>query len=98
ISNLNNTDLDSIYGFIEAYVECPDSIERPFLPYRKNKETGLLFPTGKWNGVYYSEEGYLFHKTESPFVGYVSSLFNNRLLAKKDGNNAMSFVSGTISY
>lgn len=107
VSNLNNTDLDSIYGFIEAYVECPDSIERPFLPYRKNKETGLLFPTGKWNGVYYSEEfkyarklgytiiplrGYLFQKTESPFIGYVSSLFNNRLQAKKDGNNAMSFV------
>ncbi|KAL2900430.1 DNA polymerase [Bienertia sinuspersici] len=42
-SNLSGMDLDSMCGFIEAYVECPDSMGRPFLPYR-GKDNILLFP------------------------------------------------------
>lgn len=105
-SNLEDQDLDSMLGFIEAYVVCPKTIKKPFLPYR-NKEGTLIFPTGEFIGVYYSEElkyakgigykvypisGYLFERKESPFKDFVSSLFSSRLEARKDGNEALSYV------
>jgi len=105
-SNLQNKDLDSMFGFIEAYVVCPKTIKKPFLPYRDKNDT-LLFPTGEFVGVYYTEElkyardlgytvipisGYLFKKMESPFSSFVSSLFESRLEARKSGNEAMSYV------
>lgn len=70
-----------LFGFIESLVVCPRTIKRPFLPYRDQNNT-WLFPTGKFVGVYYSEElkyardlgyriiplrGYLFEKKHSPF-------------------------------
>ncbi|KAL2905442.1 DNA polymerase [Bienertia sinuspersici] len=94
--NLANADLSNLFGFIEAYVYCPAEIKRPFLPYR-----------GEFVGVYYSEElkyakslgytviplsGYIFEEMESPFKSYVSTLFESRLQAKKEGNDALSFV------
>ncbi|XP_059645954.1 DNA polymerase-like [Cornus florida] len=103
--NLEGRELSTLYGFIEAYVVCPPTIKRPFLPYRDENET-LLFPTGKFVGVYYSEEliyarelgytivplrGYLFNKKPSPFEGFVSSIFGKRKEAKKKGDEAMSF-------
>lgn len=78
--NLEGMDLDSMFGFIEAYVECPKTINKPFLPYR-NKENTLIFPTGEFVGVYFSEElkyardigytvipisGYLFERNGKP--------------------------------
>ncbi|KAL8517376.1 hypothetical protein ACS0TY_015565 [Phlomoides rotata] len=81
-------------------------MNKPFLPYR-GKDGILIFPTGEFVGVYYSEElkyakklgyqvlpisGYLFQERESPFKGYVSSLYASRLQAKKEGNDVMSFV------
>lgn len=106
-SDLESMELDNIYGFIKAYVECPKTIKRPFLPYRDEKDGTLIFPTGEFIGVYYSEElkyardlgykvipisGYLFEKMESPFKGYVNSLFESRSKAKKDGHHAISYV------
>ena len=54
MNNLEEVDLDSLFGFIEAYVVCPTNITPPFLPYKD--QNSLLFPTGKFVGVYYSEE------------------------------------------
>lgn len=106
--NLEGQDLDNLYGFIEAYIECPPNIKRPFLPYRDAKSKTLIFPTGQYVGVYYSEElkyarsigykviplsGYMFQKMNtSPFVDYVSTLFEKRTEAKRAGNDAMSYV------
>lgn len=105
-SDLESMELDSMFGFIKAYVECPKTMKRPFLPYR-NKDGLLIFPTGEFVGVYYSEElkyardlgykvipisGYLFQKMESPFKDYVNSLFESRSNAKKEGNNAIAYV------
>lgn len=102
--NLEDKELDSMLGFIEAYVVCPKTIKKPFLPYR-DKNT-LIFPTGEFVGVYYSEElkyarglgytvvpisGYLFERMESPF-DFVSSLFKSRLEARISGNEAFAFV------
>ncbi|KAL2505782.1 DNA-directed DNA polymerase [Abeliophyllum distichum] len=104
--NLEGKELSDLYGFIEAYVVCPRTINRPFLPYR-DRNNILLFPTGKFVGVYFSEEfiyarnlgykiyplrGYLFEKKPSPFVSFVSSLFAKRQKAKADHNDAMSYV------
>lgn len=106
-SNLVGKELDdSLFGFIEAYIECPPTIKNPFLPY-KDKNSTLIFPTGNFVGVYYSEElkyakslgytvlpisGYLYEKKESPFKDFVTTLFESRLEAKKTGNDAMSYV------
>lgn len=55
VDNLKDHTLDELYGFIEAYVYCPPSIKKPFLPYRDKKDN-LLFPTGQFIGNYYSAE------------------------------------------
>ncbi|KAM7249945.1 hypothetical protein ACFE04_019724 [Oxalis oulophora] len=109
-SDLVDKDLDSLFGFIEAFVECPKTIKKPFLPYR-DKKSGLIFATGEFIDVYYSEElkyakkigykitpicGYLFERMESPFKDFVSSLFESRLEAKKEGNEAFAFVYKTL--
>jgi len=95
-----------MFGFIEAYVVCPKTIKKPFLPYRDKNHT-IIFPTGEFVGVYYSEElkyarglgytvlpisGYLFERMESPFRDFVSSLFESRLEARISGNEAMAYV------
>nr|YP_009381356.1 hypothetical protein AEK19_MT0150 [Utricularia reniformis]ART31176.1 hypothetical protein AEK19_MT0150 [Utricularia reniformis] len=56
VGNLQGQKLEDLYGFIEAYVICPESIKNPVLPYRDEKSGVLLFPTGTFIGVYYSEE------------------------------------------
>ncbi|XP_073313494.1 DNA polymerase-like [Primulina huaijiensis] len=105
-NNLESVELDSLFGFIEAYVVCPTNISRPFLPYKDQYGT-LIFPTGKFIGVFYSEElkfardlgyeiiplrGYLFEKKSSPFESFISHLYESRLDAKKRGDEAMTFI------
>ncbi|GJY79435.1 DNA polymerase-like protein [Tanacetum coccineum] len=105
-SNIEDMDIDRMLGFIEAYVVCLKTIKKPFLPYHSKTGT-LIFPTGEFIGVYYSEElkyavglgykvvpisGYLFERKESPFKDFVSSLFSSRLEARKEGNDALSYV------
>ncbi|KAL0391303.1 UNVERIFIED_CONTAM: DNA polymerase [Sesamum latifolium] len=105
-NNLESVELDSLFGFIEAYVVCPKNISRPFLPY-KDKMGTLIFPTGKFIGVFYSEElkfardlgykifplrGYMFEKKSSPFEGFISDLYESRLEAKKRGDEPMTFI------
>lgn len=102
---MESVKLDSLFGFLEAYVVCPKYISRPFLPYKDQIGT-LVFPIGKFVGLYYSEElkfahnlgyhiiplrGYLFEKKDSPFKGFVSHLYERRLESKKSGNKAMSY-------
>lgn len=101
--------LHEMFGFIKALVVCPDDMQRPFLPYRGEEKT-LFFPTGTFDGVYFSEElkyavtlgyrvyplsGYLFTRMESPFKGFVSDIYQKRLEAKKKGENAKAFILKT---
>ncbi|PHU17665.1 hypothetical protein BC332_13360 [Capsicum chinense] len=53
--NCEDMDLDNLFGFIEAYVLAPPDMKIPFLPYRTQKNT-LIFPTGEFVDVYYSDE------------------------------------------
>lgn len=105
--NLEGQDLDNLFGFIEAYVVCPNTIKKPFLPYRDKNNT-LIFPTGEFVGVFYSEElkyarglgytvipisGYLFERMDSsPFKHFVSELYESRLEARKEGNESLAYV------
>lgn len=111
-NKLYEKDLSELYGFIEAYVSCPSTINRPFLPYRDTKSKTLLFPTGHFVGVYFSEEliyardklgytiiplwGYLFERKPSPFADFVSTLYKSRMLAKKEDNEPMVYVYKTL--
>lgn len=67
----------------------------------------MLFPTGKFIGVYFTEElkyaeklgyriypisGYLYKRMESPFKGFVNELHKRRVEAKECGNNALSYI------
>ncbi|KAG6487538.1 hypothetical protein ZIOFF_056126 [Zingiber officinale] len=91
--NLEEVELDTLFGFFEAYVECPSHISRPFLPYKD--QNSLLFPTGKFIGIYYSEElkyagyeirplrGYMFEKMSSPFEEFISNLYESRQEARR---------------
>lgn len=105
--NLCNWELDNLFGFVEAYVVCPEGIKRPLLPYRCNERGVLIFPTGKFFGVYYTEElklaksigykieplrGYLYEKGYGLFDNFVNTLFSARQLAKQQGRDGMSFV------
>jgi hypothetical protein len=70
----------------------------------------LVFPTGKFVGVYFSEElkfaeehGYLvvplrgwqFDRMKSPFYDFVHDLYQRRLEAKEKGDKAMAFIHKT---
>lgn len=75
---------DSMFGFREAYVVCPKNIKKPFLPYRDKEKNTLIFPTGEFVGVYFSEEfkyakslGY----TVRPISGYLFERNSRTLLA-----------------
>nr|XP_048322176.1 DNA polymerase-like [Ziziphus jujuba var. spinosa] len=105
-AKLENRELFDLYGFVKAYVVCPETITRLFLTYKGDKNPTLLFPTGKFLGVHLNYEliftgnlgykiypirGYLFEKTPSPFVNFVSSLYEKRKKAKKTGKDAMAY-------
>jgi len=103
-NKLHIKELNNLFGFIDAYVVCPEDIQdNPFLPY-KGKDSTLIFGTGAFRGVYFSEElkyaksigyevflirGYL---GEGLFNSYITELYDKRLNAKKEGNDGLSYV------
>jgi DNA polymerase type B, organellar and viral len=55
INDMSKTDLNDFFGFCLAKIECPKNIKIPLLPY-KTELGEILFPTGSWTEVYFSEE------------------------------------------
>ena len=51
---LSLDDLNDFFGFLEVEVECPINVTKPMLPVKYKGKT--IYPTGKWNGTYFSEE------------------------------------------
>lgn len=107
LRKLEGQDIDSLYGYFEAHIVCPPTIKRPFLPYRDVSSQTVLYPTGEFVGVYFSEElkyardlgyrvtllsGYSFQKMNSPFESFVATTYDKRLSAKRTGNDAMVYV------
>jgi len=100
--DLTNFKLDNFFGFCLAEVNCPKNMLRPILPY-KSKDNKTIFPTGKWIGVYFSEElkavvklgyniqlinGYEFTK-EYIFKDYVEHFYES----KKNSFGAERFIA-----
>lgn len=52
VNSIDN--LDNFFGFCKVEVTLPYTVERPLLPVKHGGKT--IFPTGKWVGVYFSEE------------------------------------------
>lgn len=95
--------LEDLFGFFKAEVEIDkmqiDKMQIGLLPLR-TKDKGLIFPVGKFNGVWFSEElkfaknngykikiieGYNFNKIKSPFKKYILDLYNLKLKNKGGG-------------
>ncbi|XP_054789359.1 DNA polymerase-like [Prosopis cineraria] len=104
---LEGQDIDRLYGYFEAHIVCPPTIKKPFLAYRDNLSKTIVFPTGEFVGVYFSEElkyardigyqvtlisGYSFEKMNSPFESFVNTIYDKRKDAKRTGNDAMAYV------
>lgn len=96
IKDSSSFDIQNFFGFIKVKVKCPDSLYIPFLTV-KDKELGLISPTGEWKDTYFSEEikyaltlGYQFEYIDYYqfergiiFNNYVESIYNKRLESKK---------------
>ncbi|KAF6171997.1 hypothetical protein GIB67_029415 [Kingdonia uniflora] len=54
-ANMRGVDLSVTYGFIQTYIITPKNIEKPFIPIIDKNGT-LLFPKGKFAGMYLSDE------------------------------------------
>lgn len=55
ISGLN-LKLSEFFGFVRVKVEAPLDMFIPILPYKSEKLNTTIFPTGTWEGWYFSEE------------------------------------------
>ncbi len=98
---MSNIDLEDFYGFFLAEIECPKNIVRPLLIYKYKGKA--IHPTGRWVGVYFSEElkaviphgykvtlikGVEFSKINL-FNGYVSFFYEKKRTAKSPAERAM---------
>lgn len=90
-------------GFIEAIISVPDDTYAPILPlkHKIENDTKLIFPKGRFKGIWYIEElkkaielGYeievkkslLFEKKEYLFREYVDEFYKLRVVAKEEGD------------
>lgn len=88
-NNLSEYNFASFFGFCLAEIECPTNIKTPLLPFRTISNE-VIYPTGCWTGVYFSEllkevvkhgykvkliEGHEFSKAKL-FNNYVEHFYN----------------------
>lgn len=92
-------------GMAEVTVQSSTDIRIPYLPCRSER-SGLLFPIGKFRGVYTyyelrnaQELGYRINKVHKalefdkkfrPFVQFIETLYEMRLQAQKNGDELLS--------
>jgi hypothetical protein len=103
-SELDN--LDNFFGFYLAKIKCPSTIKMPVLlqirTYRNNNNR-IIFPTGVWTGVYFSEilkEVVKYGYEVTPINGQEftkAKLFNDYIEhfydIKKNSEGALSFIA-----
>jgi len=92
-------------GFIEAEVQAPEGLDPPLLWVKKDGH--LLFPTGRFRGVYPLPElrrafelgyrikpirGIIYEDRKRVFEEYVDAIYTRRKMAKAEGNHGLSLV------
>ena len=90
------------FGFCLAHIECPKDIPIPLLPHRE-VSGNVYYPTGQWQGVYFSEilrevmkygykvtpiQGHAFHKAKI-FNEYIDHFYD----IKKNSEGAARFIA-----
>ena len=93
-SDLSTYKLENLFGFFKVEVTTPKNLIYPLLPYKNEGLT--IHPTGKFTGIYFSEElkavqeqgykiklidGYEFSKTNL-FVSYIEHFYNIKKISK----------------
>ena len=88
----NIYNLEDLFGFFYCKVEAPKDLYIGLLPV-KDSNSGLIFPLGKWNGWYFSEQlkfakengykievirGYKFNKAKDVFNSFVSDIYKHK--------------------
>lgn len=98
--------LENLFGFAEAEVACPSNLNIPVLPVKAviNGTEKLVFPTGTFKGVFFSEElkyaetlgysiklirGLEFNRSKDLFYSYVHNFYNK----KSNGKGAIKTIS-----
>jgi hypothetical protein len=100
--------LQDFFGIAEVEVECPSDIKIPVLPLKVNINGAekLIFPTGKFRGVYWSFElkyaqeqlgyniklirAYSFEQSNNLFKDYVSNFYNKKSSSENGAIRAIS--------
>jgi hypothetical protein len=54
--NMCDIKLEDLFGFFKVEVETPNDILKPMLPFKDPDDNKIIFPTGKWIGIYFTEE------------------------------------------
>ena len=83
-----SANLNELFGFFYCDIEAPKDNYLGILPVRT--KTGIIFPVGRWSGMYFSEElkyavengyviniiwGYKFNRVSNLFTKYVEDLY-----------------------
>ncbi len=87
--------LNELFGFFYCDIEAPENNYLGILPVRT--KTGIIFPSGRWSGMYFSEElkyavengyiinikwGYKFNRVSNVFTKYVENLYKMKSYPK----------------
>lgn len=99
----DNQDICSLFGFYYCSIDAPLNSYLGLLPLRTH--TGLIFPLGKWEGWYFSEElkfakeqgykikvhkGYSFSRESNVFSKYVNKVYRIKAEPVNPSQKAMA--------
>ena len=103
--DLTNYELKNFFGFCLAEIYCPQDIKIPLLPFKYKGKT--IYPTGRWIGIYFSEElkevikygykirlinGYEFSKADL-FSDYVYHFYDKKRNATMSKDDTSKFIA-----
>lgn len=104
---INSKNINDYFGFIYAEIEIKN-IKNPLLPKRGENNKQIYPKSGKWIGIYFSEElksvskygykikplyGWTFERNNNLFKNYVEKFYNDKLNAKIENNPVKSKVA-----
>lgn len=99
----DNQDINNLFGFFYCSIDAPLNAYLGILPLRTIK--GLIFPLGKWEGWYFSEElkfaskygykikvlnGYIFDREKDVFNKYVNKVYQIKSTTRNAAQKAMA--------